>query len=232
MLRRVRHLHWILCLALSARAGLALEVTPASPVPPYTLIRVKLEAGERAWVLGADLLPVDVARTETGLVFTGKPGRYAILAFTDATQDQRLVEIRKSDTPDPPSPPDPPDPPPPPPHPVPNDLIQKYGIGLVAWEQATSVSRPAEARTLSLAFYAAANSLQEHRITVAGALGYVRSVRETLSSDWIKWERAVEPLLSKAAVQGQTTLHYRNYFYEIAKALEIAGRVMTSKPGT
>lgn len=93
------------CLALSGGTVDALDVTPGNPVPPFTLVRIKLDPGERAWILGADLMPVDVEKTASGgLVFTAKPGRYAILAFTETSQEQRIVEI-KDDGPPPPPPP-------------------------------------------------------------------------------------------------------------------------------
>lgn len=206
----------------------SLEVTPANPVPPFSLVRVRLEAGERAWVLGSDLLPVDVERTATGLVFTGRPGRYAVLSFTETSQDQHLVEIagQVPTPPTPPIPPVPPVPPTPPPHPVPNDLVNRYGLGLVSWEQAASIGKPAEARMLSQAFLAASTALHEHRMTIDQAAASVRQARAGLSSGWSTWELAIEPLLVKVATeQGMTVAHYRNYLYEIGKSLEIAGRV-------
>jgi hypothetical protein len=191
-------------------------------VPVFTLIRVNLAEGERAWVLNQDFTPVDVAQTTNGLVFTGPPGRYAVLAFSETTQDQKIVEI-VGDIPDPGPGPDP-DPPPDPDNP-PSDLLTKYGLGLVSWREARALRKPAEARTLSQAYIQAANALNEHRMTSSGAQEYVRRIRSQLASDWATWEHGVESALARAVAQhGDTLLHWRNYFYEIGKALEAAAK--------
>ena len=104
MIRALLVAGWLFSLAGTAGC---LEVTPGNPVPAYSLVRVTLGEGERAWVIGSDLMPVDVAKTDFGLVFTGKPGRYAVLAFTAETQDQAIVEIGGANPgpgPDPPGP--------------------------------------------------------------------------------------------------------------------------------
>ena len=112
MLRSAARIAVVVVLVLGGTVG-GLEVQPPNPVPPYQLVRVTLDEGERAWVLGQDFLPVEIAKTTTGLVFVGPPGKYAVLAFSATTQDQRIVVI-SGDAPDPdpdPGPdPDPPDP--------------------------------------------------------------------------------------------------------------------------
>lgn len=213
-----------LWVTLLTSTGLAAEVTPPSPVPSHRLVRVTLAAGERAWVLGADLSPVDLAQTANGLVFTGAPGRYVVLSWTESSQSQTLVVIA-GDSPKPtPTPPDPP--PTPTPDPVPNDLIDAAGIGLASWRAAQSVGRPAEARTLSSAYLLAASQLHQSQITASAALANVRQARQPLSAGWSAWEQVVESALRQAVdTHGGTRDHWRNYLYEIGKSLEIAGRV-------
>lgn len=213
------------------RTGLCSDITPANPVPPYTLVRVHLAEGERAWVIGADLSPVDVAQTAGGLVWTGPPGRYAVLSWSALDQQQHMVVIGGTTptppTPNPPTPdPNPPTPPGPTPDVPPTDLLVKYGLGLESWRSAVSVGRPEAARTLASAYLLAATNLHQSRCTVSQALASVRDARSKLAGDWTPWDSAVEAALQRAVdTHGSTTAHWRNYLYEIGKSLEIASRV-------
>lgn len=108
-------------------SAFGLEVSPKNPVPPYTLVRVQVDQGERCWVLKQDFSPVDLEYTKSGFCFVGPPGRYVILAMTPDGQNQAVVEIGGSG-------PTPPGPlPPGPTPPTPND---KYGLVAIS-----SVSR-------------------------------------------------------------------------------------------
>jgi len=84
----------------------AAEVSPPSPIPEHHLIRVTLAEGERAWILRSDFQPVDLlwASAERIVVWTGPPGRYAILTWTDTGQGQQIVEIVRGSPPPPPPP--------------------------------------------------------------------------------------------------------------------------------
>lgn len=88
--------------ALLCACSLAAEVPPTSPV--HSLVRVKLDTGERATVLSAALVPVDVVRTYEGIAFTGPPGRYAVLVIGTEDVETKFCEIVGTKPPKPPEP--------------------------------------------------------------------------------------------------------------------------------
>ena len=210
----------------------AAEVIPAGVVPPYSLVRVNLEAGERAWIISEKFTAVDVEQCGSRLVWTGPPGRYAILSWTESQQTQQIVTIGGTgpNPPDPPNPPPPnPDPPnpPDPPTPPPIAILNDYGIGGIAYQEALKVNVPAEARVLGDAARLALNALIEGRVTPAGAEAVLKSKRELLKGNWQGWEAKVEQAMAAAiAKYGGGALRYRDYFLELAVALETAGAQM------
>lgn len=94
--------------ALLCACSLAAEVPTTAPV--YSLVRVKLETGERATVLSAALVPVDSIRTYEGIAFTGPPGRYAVLVIGTEDVETKFCEIVGAKPPVPPPPNPGPDP--------------------------------------------------------------------------------------------------------------------------
>jgi hypothetical protein len=90
-----------------------ITITPANPVPIYTLVRIEYEEGWRVFVFGKDFSPVDLVRDETDrlVVFVGPPGNYGVIAF-QATQEgavQKTVVIKgNGPAPDPDPDPEPP----------------------------------------------------------------------------------------------------------------------------
>lgn len=137
-----------LAIAFTLRAipTIAYALDVPAKVAPYSLVRVKLDEGERCFVLAADLSPVEIARIQGGLVFTGPPGRYAVLAFTDNESSQRIVTIGTDPGPGP-KPPIPPGPAP--------DVPNAYGVGKIAYDQAVRVARPAHCTAIAGVFDAA-----------------------------------------------------------------------------
>lgn len=107
---------------------------PASPVPPYTLVRVKLEPGEKATVLADGFMPVEVVRAESEIVWTGPPGRYGVLVITESGIEAFPVVIQGSAPPRPNPGPNPGPDPEPPPGPV--DVPNEMGVGQVAYDNA------------------------------------------------------------------------------------------------
>ena len=203
----------------------AATVEPASPIPPHRLVRVHLEPGERAWILSSSFEPVDAQYcTPDLIVWTGPPGRYAILTWTEASQSQQVVVIGGTPPPNPPDP-DPPNPPnpPDPPNPPPVTVLNEFGVGAATYAAAVKINRPAEAATLAAATRAALNKLVEGRVTPVGAEAMVRTARSGLAGDWSSWEVAVEQAMRDAiAKYGSGALRYRDYFLELAVALEAA----------
>lgn len=202
----------------------AATVEPSGIVPPYTLIRVRLAEGERAWILSSSFEPVDLELCNSALiVWTGPPGKYVVLTWTPTTQGQMLVNIGTPPTPPPPiPPPDPPPPTPPPPDPPGPDVKvpNEYGIGKVAYTEALKVGKPAEAAELAAAAKNALSKLVTGATTPAGAEAIVRTKREQLSAAWGSWEQAVEAALAKAiAANGSGALIYRSYMLEITEGL-------------
>lgn len=133
---------------------------------PYTLVRVKLnrEINEKCFiiaVIGGRIKSVDVEATAAGLVFTGPPGEYVLMAPNDQGQTQKTIVIG---TPPPPGPgPDvPPDVPPdepigPKPGPKPDSEF-----GSMAYDKWLSLKRPAaEAIKLAKAFQTVADKLED-----------------------------------------------------------------------
>ena len=139
------HRSLLLWLALCAPCW-AVHVPPSAV--PYTLVRVTLDAGERCFVLGPELAAVDVAKTADGLVFTGAPGRYVLLAFTAESQTQLSVTIGEAPTPVPPVPPVPP------PGPRPD------GYAGQVYDQAKAIGRPTDALKLAKTFGDAAAGIK------------------------------------------------------------------------
>lgn len=206
----------------------AATVEPPSPIAPYKLVRVHLEQGERAWILSSSFEPVDAQYcTPDLIVWTGPPGRYAILTWTEASQSQQIVVIGGTPPPTPPDPdpPNPPDPPPPnpPDPPAPATVLNEFGVGAVTYAAAVKLNRPAEAAVLATAARGALNKLVEGRITPVGAEAMLRTAREGLAGDWSSWETAVEQALQAAIDKyGSGSLRYRDYFLELSVALEAA----------
>jgi len=125
-----------------ASSGPALEVTPVSPAPPHTLVRVKYAAGDSVAVVrlvGGVPSDVDVIDCQGMLGFTGPPGSAYLIVGMEAGK-LRLVgyQIQTSGPdpgPDPPIPPIPPGPDPVPP-PLPDG---QYGLGQYVYDLAATL---------------------------------------------------------------------------------------------
>lgn len=213
----------------------AATVEPKSPISPYRLVRVHLEPGERAWILSSSFEPVDAQScTPDLIVWTGPPGRYAILTWTEASQSQQIVVIGGTPPPTPPDPDPPnppgPDPPNPPDPPAPTTVLNEFGVGAATYAAAIKINRPAEAAVLATAARGALNKLVEGRITPVGAEAMVRTAREGVAGDWSSWEAAVEQAMQAAVAKyGGGSLRYRDYFLELAVAMETAAATKQSR---
>lgn len=203
------------CLLACVGFAAGAVVKPENPIPEHKLVRVELEEGERAWILSSSFEPVDVVQVGTKLlVWTGPPGKYAVLSWTETAQSQKIVVIQGG-TPEPPDPPDP----------QPSKVLNDFGIGLVAYQEAKKIGRPVESKDLATAARLALQKLVEGKTTPAGAESYLRARREALASDWTPWETAVEKAIAAAIKKyGSGSLRYRDYMLEIAVALEEAAK--------
>lgn len=114
-----------------------------------SLVKVELGEGEKCFVLSSDFLPVDLAKTKDGVVFTGKPGRYAVVVSVSGEPEQpKFVEIFDSvPVPVPPAPiPPGPVPPGPTPQPAP---VQEPGLHvLIVYETSQVSALPAAQRAI------------------------------------------------------------------------------------
>lgn len=202
-----------------ASVAFSAEIVPSGIVPPHSLVRVKLLAGERVWVLASSFEPVDVqaCTAENLLIWTGQPGRYVVLSWTADSQSQTVVTIGQPDPPPPPPDPDPPPPPPPTPDKVPN----QFGLGLPSYQAAKRIGKAEEAARFALQLHKIARELGEQRLTAIQAEAAARTFRLALSTSWSQWEQAIEPALKRALQEhGSGALAYRDFFYELARGLE------------
>lgn len=117
--------------------------TAPDKVPVYSLVRVKLDEGERATVFAEKLTPVEVVRSFEGIVFTGPAGRYAVLVISTEDIKTLFVEITSDAPPGPSPPPIPPNPGPgpgpSPPGPTPPGPVIPAGFAGEVYQKALSV---------------------------------------------------------------------------------------------
>ena len=100
----------------------------------------------------------------------------------------------------------------------------------MAYQEALKVNRPDESRVLGDGARLALNALIEGRVTPVGAEAVLKSKRELLQGNWQGWETEVEQAMTAAiAKYGGGALRYRDYFLELAVALETAGAQMKRK---
>lgn len=187
------------------------------------LVRVRLAPEERAFIFGEGFTPVEIEPVASGLVFVGPPGRYAILVFGPASQQQLFVEIVDPSKPGPIVPPRPPEPPPgppiPPPDPTPS-VQNSYGVGLPAYENALKLALADECRQLSVAFSEAANDLHTGRLP-ADVKAKLDAVIDSLSPRWrSEWLPPVSAAVTAANAKYGTGLVARKSIYlEVSLAL-------------
>jgi hypothetical protein len=132
------------------QVALLLLLAPVTPliadsvpdtVPEHSLVRVVLNPDEKCFVLSTGLMPVEVIKTDEGVVFTGAPGRYAVLMFSDTASNQEFVEIIPRGLPPAPVPPGPVPPPVPPvPDPTPSPApIQAAGFRVLMIYESSAI---------------------------------------------------------------------------------------------
>jgi hypothetical protein len=207
-------------------AACAAEVPPR--VEPYRLVRVTLAPDERAFVLGEGFIPVEIETTGSGLVFTGPPGRYAILVFSPTSQQQLFTHICASaptppgPNPPPPTPPNPPPTPPAPPNPV---VENAYGVGQPAYDAARSLNLPDECRKLSTAFSEAASAIHTGQLP-ADVKATLDATLDSLSPAWrAEWLPPVSAAVTAAQSQyGTALIHRKSIYLEVSLALARAGQ--------
>lgn len=144
-------------LGLAMVCGLAgaLEITPANPVPPYTLVRVTYADGDSADVVRlVDGMPEPIDKIDCAngtMAFTGPPGGYLVAAFEGGRLKLYAVRIAASPGPgpgpDPPSPPDPPEPP----TPGPDLPAGQYGLAQFTCDRAVTLPAAERAHAAALA---------------------------------------------------------------------------------
>lgn len=132
----------------------ALEVTPVSPAPPHTLVRVKYTEGDSVAVVRLlDGVPsdVDVIDCQGQMGFTGAPGSaYLIVAMESGKL--KLIGYQIANVPSPPTPPTPPVPPIPPDPPLPpgpDPDVPDGQYGLARYVRDLAAGLPASERALA-----------------------------------------------------------------------------------
>lgn len=141
---------------LVGSAGLGVEIIPPSPVPLYTIVRVKHNEGSQVFVLtirDGNLAPVDVVAGREMLIFTGPPGSYAVFGVEDGQQFMRTVVIGSNPGPSPPGPQPDPEP--------------SLGLVIIAREAKARIAQAGMSAIPSVAanFLAANRGVAERRLT-------------------------------------------------------------------
>lgn len=90
----------------------AVGVVVPDRVQEHHLVKIKLSEGEKCQIFASNLQPVDAVRSYGGVVFTGPPGRYAVIVSNPSDADEVLppvyyVEIYRDGPAPPPIPPNP-----------------------------------------------------------------------------------------------------------------------------
>lgn len=213
-------IHWLcVCFCLLSSSVLALEVHPKNPVPIYSLVRVTLDQGERAFVFGNNFSPVDLEYTKTGICFTGAPGRYAIISITADGQSQALVEIGGTFPPPPPGPPDPN-----PPVPIPD----KWGMVRVTADAKVKIlpeGRPfipaVAANFQSIASAIAAGGVADRKTAVLMVQEANKATLGTQIATWHAWGKDVGKAMDALTNSGRVTTlqQYSELLSDIARGL-------------
>jgi len=167
-------MRWLLVLLLVCCGAKAPE-----QVDEHRLVRVTLEDGERATVFAEGLFPVDSERSYGGLVFTGPPGRYAVVVIRPDDIQTLFVNIGKS--PNPPNPPDPPGPNPPDP-PVPPD-----GFATVVAQKVREINDPTSQAKLRGIVEALIRDIESQKFTPPRAI-YTEFAAKTTGSMPPAWD--------------------------------------------
>ena len=188
-------------------------------VPPYTLIRVKLEENESALVIKTnggvgfiDQVQWSVGGVVQGMVWTAEPGQeYALVTFGPDGQKNMIVEILDY-VPDPDNPqPVPPDPTPPKPIVPPN----AQGVGQQTYDLAVAVGDPASAAILAKIYQETSNRLLEinsgnevEDINIAFKWGFdetEKRISATAKPNWTNFRNSVKAMIEEKWKAGANT---------------------------
>lgn len=185
-----------------------------SSVPAHSLVRVKTTPDEVCFVLTKDLTPVDIAATADGLVFTGPPGRYAILVTNVKTRAPQTLTVDIGDAP------------PVPPGPVPpNPIVPPSGLAGEAYKAALAINDPAKSLRYAQSFESVSSQIG------AGALQSIDQVRseiikanrELQSNPPDQRWKAIGDLIAAALGQDPSVTRAKTILDQAAVGLRLAG---------
>lgn len=205
--------------------------TVPAKVPSHSLVRVKLGEGERATVFAERLMPVEVVRSFEGVVFTGQPGRYAVLVISNETIETLFVEIT-GDVPVPPVPvPVPPVPVPPNPVPVPvpvppSPVIPSGFVGEV-YQRAKAVNDKVNCGKIATNYRNVHSAIAAGGIkTPAEAKTTIYNLNKTLSlpQTWLAYGQWLGAEANKRAPNVNGIDAVRQLFDDIATGMEAASK--------
>lgn len=205
----------------------ALEVSPKNPVPLYSQVHIALDEGERCWILKQDFTPVEVVEKKSGgLCFTGPPGRYVVLGFSNTGQSQAVVQIGgNSPTPVPPGPDNPPGPTP-----------DRFGLTKISAASRSKIGEAGRGHMGAIAanFAATASAAKAGTFKdTKAAVASVQAANKVVLVDqsqawnaWRAWSNDVGFALDALKNGGRLTTidDYADAFNEISAGLMQAGR--------
>lgn len=221
---------WLVVMLTLVTSSRGAEVVPPLQAPRDSLVRVTLAEGEKATVLNRDFTKVDVTLTPYGIAFVGPPDRYVIIIVVAEGIETIPYAIVDSKPPGPgpgPNPPgpDPPGPDPPDPGPpVPDNVPNRFGLGVKLFSAAVALANKSAAITLGNEAVQQANRLHRGQILPVTASANIANVASTLGSQWSAlWAKAATDASKVAADQGNSQLVWRDLYWELGLSLQSAG---------
>lgn len=203
-------------------------VVPPDKSPRDRLVRVNLDAGERATVLRSDFQSVDYTATPYGLAFVGPPDRYAVLVMSDSGLQTLIVQITDDGVVPPkpePDDPKPDDPKPDDPKPPPADLLNRYGVGLPAYQSAVAIGDRLGAVELGNEAVGLANRMHGGTLLADQARAQFAAACAQRGGPWAALQaEAYRNMESFVAANGTGLQVWRDMFWELGLAMQKASR--------
>ncbi len=189
-------------------------------VQEHHLVKIKLGDGEKCQIFASNLQPVDAVRSYGGVVFTGPPGRYAVIVSNPSDADEVLppvyyVEIYR----------DGPAPPPIPPTPIPpNPDVIPPGFAGDVCKAALQINDKAGTVKLKDNYQKVLSIIAAGGIkTPAEAKAQISELNKALKlpQTWLPFGQW---LGAQANAKAQTITATRTFFQDVVTGLEAAAR--------